>query len=172
MTTLNVDVLKTRRLIIQNPNGSFPNITTVPVVGDSQGTIGFSTMTVDISGNVLVPGSLTVVGSILSVNPVASSTNLVIANIKPSVSGTSDGVTETYLYLEPNGGSVSVGSNLDINGQTIPPTRTFEVNGTTILRNGLVVQDTTGSFTVDASGNVTIKGNLVTNGSITGPIAG
>lgn len=172
MASLNVDVLKTRRLIIQNPNGSFPSITTVPVVADSQGTIGFSTMTVDTSGNARVPGSLTVVGSILSENPVASSTNLVIANIKPSISGTSDGVTETYLYLEPSGGRVSVGSNLDNNGQTIPPTRTLEVNGTTILRNGLVVQDTTGGFTVDASGNVTIKGNLVTNGSITGPIAG
>ena len=171
--TENLDVLKTRRLILQNVNGTYPTLNSVPVVADSQGTIGFSTVTIDTSGNVIVPGNMTVTGSILSVNPVASSTNLVIANIKPSISGTSDGVNETYLYLEPSGGSVSVGTNVNPSThETIPPTHTFEVNGSTILRNGLVVQDTQGYFRVDASGNVTIKGNLVTNGSITGTIDG
>ena len=168
----NLDVLKTRRLILQNQNGTYPAINAVPIVADSQGTIGFSSVTIDPSGNINVIGSLNVEGSINSVNPAAYITNIAISNQKPSLSGTGENTAvETNLWLQPGGGRVSVGTNY--NGvQTVPPTRTFEVNGSTILRNGLVVQDTSGCFTVDASGNVTIKGNLVTNGSIRGSISG
>jgi hypothetical protein len=170
----NLDVLKTRRLIIQNVNGSYPDINTVPTVADSQGTIGFSTMTIDSSGNVRVSGSLDVSGSIITSNPGASTSNITITNTKPSISGTYDGTTESYLYLEPLGGSVSIGTLYDASGIFIPPSHTFEVNGNSLLRNGLVVEGASSPFTVDANGNMTLSGSLVVlpGGSITGSIDG
>jgi len=162
--TENLDSIKTRRLIIQNQDGSYPAISSIPIAGDAQGTIGFSGVTADTNGNLFVPGVLTVTGSVSQ-----STTGVVYTsnqNAQPHIIGASDtaGLNPTYLYLQPNAGRVAIGGSY-----AIPPTATLDVCGSAIIRNGLTVRG--GGFTVDASGNASVN-SLTLRGGFTGFISG
>ena len=162
--TENLDSVKTRRLIIQNQDGSYPAISSIPIAGDAQGTIGFSGVTADANGNLYVPGVLTVTGSVSqSTTGVVYTSNL---TAQPHIIGASDtaGLNPTYLYLQPNAGRVAIGGSY-----AIAPTATLDVCGSAIIRNGLVVRG--GGFTVDASGNASVN-SLTLRGGFTGFISG
>jgi hypothetical protein len=162
--TENLDSIKTRRLIIQNQDGSYPAISSIPIVGDAQGTIGFSTVTADTNGNLFVPGVLTVTGSVSqSTAGVVYTSN---QTAQPHIIGSSDnaGLNPTYLYLQPTAGRVAIGGSY-----AIPPAATLDVCGSAIIRNGLTV--TGGGFTVDASGNASVN-SLILRSGFTGFISG
>lgn len=162
--TENLDSIKTRRLIIQNQDGSYPAVSSIPIVGDAQGTIAFSAVTADTNGNLYVPGVLTVTGSVSqSTTGVVYTSNL---NTQPHIIGASDnaGLNPTYLYLQPNAGRVAIGGSY-----AIPPAATLDVCGSAIIRNGLVVRG--GGFTVDATGNASVN-SLILRGGFTGTISG
>ena len=92
--------LKTRGLIYQNPDGSYPATDAVPFVADNLGTIGFSPVGVDVSGNMTVPGNLVVDGG------TTVSGNLVV-----------DGGTTVSGNLVVDGGNLVVdGGNLVVDG--------------------------------------------------------
>ena len=49
--------LKTRSLVYQNPNGTYPRKGAVGYVGDTVGNVGWSGVTADSSGNLTIPGT-------------------------------------------------------------------------------------------------------------------
>ena len=112
--------LKTRGLIYQNPNGSYPATGAVPFVADNMGTIGFSPVGVDASGNMTVPGNLevdggTTVSGNLEVDGNSHLTSVTLSGACPSVSST------TTVTLQPGGGNVGIG--------TCEPSATLDISG-------------------------------------------
>ena len=161
--TETLDSLKTRRLIFQYPDGAYPIQSSVPIIADTQGTFGFSSVTIDVCGNVIIPGNLEVQGG--SGIPVSEAVFIVGPN--PTIIGSSSGagVNPTILNLQPQGGQVVMG------GSYAPPsTALLDVFGATNIRGPLTV--TSSSVTLDASGNLTIAGGLTLGQPLFVPIRG
>jgi len=55
--------LKTNEFVFQDPSGNYPAQGAIGTFVDSVGTFGTSTVTIDNSGNLVVPGDLDVIGS-------------------------------------------------------------------------------------------------------------
>jgi len=149
--TENLDSLKTRRLIFQYPDGTYPAQTSVPFISDAQGTFGFSNMTVDASGNVVIIGNLQVEGV---AGPPTGEANFLVGP-QPTIIGSSlpAGVNPTKLFLQPNGGQVVMGGGYGPTSSAL-----LDVFGSANIRGTLTT--TAGNFTVDSSGNVYIAGSV------------
>jgi len=55
--------VKTRELVFQNRDGSYPLANAVPRMNTGQGSVGWSRITIDASSNMTIPGNLNVVGT-------------------------------------------------------------------------------------------------------------
>ena len=167
--TENVDVLKTRRLIVQNSDGSYPANLSVPIVTNGPGNIEFSPVLIDLCGNVTIPGNLNLQGT------TTGGGNSIIVSAAPTIIGSTNAVTKLpdYLFIQPGNsgtGKVSI-SALAANNSNLPAAN-LDVNGNAIIREGLIVIDAAGNFSVDGSGNVVIGQTLQLNGNFVGSVEG
>jgi hypothetical protein len=134
--------LKTRELIYQNINGDYPIEGGVPYFVDASGTFGTSTITIDNTGNMVIPGDLGVGGAINFGGSLSVST-LNVDSL--DVSGPSQ-----------IGGSLDVSGNLKVNGST-------ELVGPVVARSTVAVAGTT---TLTGTGNALqlLNGSLIAAG--------
>jgi len=138
---VDVQQVKARVLRIQNQNGTFPAIHAVPVVSNTTGQIGFSRMTVDPSGNGIIPGNLLVRGGLkvdLSANVVGALTAASVTTPRLFVTPGTTAVAGSVLaantrnqYLPTRNLNVSSVKTTSVVTQTI--TTTF-INGETLPR--------------------------------------
>jgi hypothetical protein len=135
--------LKTRSLVLQNMDGSYPVGGAVPSVADTSGTVGFTPVTIDASGNMTVPGNLTVDGL----------TNITISSI--DISGTltvaRDASFNSNIYVHGDGfttGSATI-DYIDFPNYSATkphgPTDLTQVSSLYSYVNRLTWEDTSGS---------------------------
>lgn len=149
--TENLDSLKTRRLIVQFPDGTYPAQTSVPIIADTQGTFGFSTVTIDAAGNVIIPGNLEVKGGA----GIPAAEAIFIVGPDPTIIGSASGAgaNPTVLNLQPQGGRVIIGSATNIGSPGL------DVTGTTTFTGSKFTFESP-TATLDGSGNLALAGGL------------
>jgi len=151
--------LKTRGLIYQNPDGSYPAADAVPFVTDASGTIGFSPVKINSGGDMIVPGDLIVKGE--TYQTVAG---IILTGACPAISATPS------MSLQPSGGNVGVG--------TCTPLATLDVSGSlhvigmsnlddTYINGDLNVVGTSSLDHTLINGNLDVSGGNIKMGSNT-----
>jgi hypothetical protein len=145
--------LKTHELIYQDINGDYPIEGSVPYFVDDSGTFGSSTITIDETGNMVIPGDLDVGGSFNFSGNLDISGSLNLGSIDISGSG-------RFGSLDVSGsgrfGSLDVSGNLKVNGST-------ELVGPVVARSTVAVAGTT---TLTGTGNALqlLNGSLIAAG--------
>ena len=143
--------LKTHELIYQDVNGDYPLEGSVPYFVDDSGTFGSSTVTIDDTGNMMIPGDLDVGGSFNFSGSLDISGALNLGSMDVSGSGRFGtlGVSGSGRFgsLDVSGsgsfGSLDVSGNLKVNGST-------ELVGPVVARSTVAV---TGTTTLTGTGN-------------------
>ena len=157
--------LKTRGLVYQNVDGSYPAEGTVPFVADTSGTISFTTgpasVTIDASGNMTVPGDLTVDG-MTNIN--ISVQNLDLLGVCPTISSTSS------VSLIPANGFVGIGkcaptAALDVSGG-VSVSGTMTVVKDASFNSNIYVQGDSNVQKLDVSGTMTVVKDASFNSNI------
>ena len=123
--------LKTRGLIYQNIDGTYPVLGAASYIADSSGTVGWSPLGIDASGNLNVPGDLTVSGTITNYFP-----EYALSGPCPSIT------SESTISLLPANGNVGIGK--------CNPTVALDVNGDAAVSGDLDVAGTTTLSTLNA----------------------
>ena len=180
--------LKTRSLVLQNMDGSYPVEGAIPFVTDLSGDVGFTTgpesVIIDSSGNMTVPGNLTVDGLTnitvvgqrldLSGGPCPAITSSSSVSVLPANGFVGIGKCAPTVALDVSG-ALAVSGTSTLTGD-VSMGGTLAVSGSSVLAGDVgvgkiptVAMDVSGALAVSGTstltGDVSMGGTLAVSGS-------
>jgi len=167
--------LKTRGLIYQNPDGTYPAVGSVPFMAETDGTVGWSSVTIETNGSMNVPCGLTASDDRFSVDCETGAVDLYTNQSDPRVSSNLNLHGPTTQLRLINGTDMVTGciegtvAFTDLAGTPVAPTLTFdETNHDVRITNrageDIVIAEDNGDVTVN--GNINVVGDFNNAGSL------